>query len=338
MDQTHIGYTYWQEPPRNVMPRVDVIQVPDGPDIGCRVGGTAAVRPRARVRRRAPRGPREPTLPEFDALTRQTSWIEVFNRGAAPFDLRRAIRRALCAPRHDARHDLRRAARFGERRLGGGADRHGDRADHRLVGSGRSMVVQAIVRNPASPRREAVQGFVGSNGYVSMEAEHYSRAVAAAPIHWTRIPDLGPDALRHDRRAGDDGKPDARWRWRATRIPDVAPRQRRGDRARISVADVELLRCRARAAIRDVDRRRDAAGGERFGGQQPSCVGAVRGRQHHHRLDRHQLARAGEHVLKFWLVDPGVVLQKIVVDAGGVRPSYLGPPESWRSVASEVQP
>lgn len=36
----------------------------------------------------------------------------------------------------------------------------------------------------------------------------------------------------------------------------------------------------------------------------------------------------GEVELKIWLLEPGFALQKIVVDLGGVQPSYLGPPES----------
>ena len=48
---------------------------------------------------------------------------------------------------------------------------------------------------------------------------------------------------------------------------------------------------------------------------------------------RHAIAQPGYHVLKFWALDPGVVLQKIVVNTGAMRPSYLGPPESARRAA-----
>ena len=44
---------------------------------------------------------------------------------------------------------------------------------------------------------------------------------------------------------------------------------------------------------------------------------------------QHKLATAGAHTLKIWLVDPAVVVQKLVIGRGMPKPSYLGPPESF---------
>jgi hypothetical protein len=42
----------------------------------------------------------------------------------------------------------------------------------------------------------------------------------------------------------------------------------------------------------------------------------------------HTIRQPGRHVVKYRMVSPAVVLQKIVVDLGGQHPSYLGPPET----------
>jgi hypothetical protein len=45
----------------------------------------------------------------------------------------------------------------------------------------------------------------------------------------------------------------------------------------------------------------------------------------------HTINTSGKHTIKYWMVSPAVVLQKIVVDLGGVKQSYLGPPETISS-------
>jgi hypothetical protein len=46
------------------------------------------------------------------------------------------------------------------------------------------------------------------------------------------------------------------------------------------------------------------------------------------KTSRHKITQPGKHIVKYWMVNPGVVLQKLVLDFGGLKPSYLGPPET----------
>ena len=49
------------------------------------------------------------------------------------------------------------------------------------------------------------------------------------------------------------------------------------------------------------------------------------------KTSRHYISKPGKHIVKYWVVNPGVVLQKLVLDFGQVKPSYLGPPETRAS-------
>ncbi len=64
MDQTHIGYTYWQEPKQNTMPAVKEIDLPEAAAMGVDAEAAAT----------------------FDVFNQQRRYIDVYNKGKAPFD------------------------------------------------------------------------------------------------------------------------------------------------------------------------------------------------------------------------------------------------------------
>ncbi len=46
------------------------------------------------------------------------------------------------------------------------------------------------------------------------------------------------------------------------------------------------------------------------------------------RPSKHTLAKPGKHTLRYWMISPAVILQKAVVDLGGLKQTYLGPVET----------
>jgi len=322
MDQTHIGYTYWQEPPRNAMPEVREINLPADAAMGVSISGSDAWWPMDTGRA---------VLPEFDAYRRPAYGVEVFNRGRAPFDFaaQPSVPWLVVSPS--------RGRVMGERRLQisvdwGRAPRTPGTEPRRvsvtISGANRRVVVWAEVRNPAAPRRDAVHGFVEGGGYVSIEAEHFTDSRAAAALRWTRVPGLGrtlsgatpfPVTASRQPRAGES--PHLDYRMFLFDSGDVAVR------AIVSpTLDVHATGLRYAVSFDDQDPQTvnivadtTLRAWERWVSDNANVT-----------VTRHHLDRPGWHVLRFWMVDPGVVLQKLVVEHGYVRPSYLGPPESFR--------
>ncbi|MEP6833369.1 MAG: glycosyl hydrolase 115 family protein [Gemmatimonas sp.] len=339
MDQTHIGYTYWQEPPRNVMPRVDVIQLPTSADMGVAVVEVDRA-PAAPIGRGGPppvlvpgAGRGGPALPPFDVYSQQTYHVDVYNKGQAPFTYSASANTPwlkLSPATGTVTKETRVAVSVDWTQLPSGTQ------TVPITFAGPNNVktaIQAVVNNPASPRRDEVDGFMQSNGYVSMEAEHYARAVggtvAKDSVRWQRIPDLGRTL------SGMTATP--------VTMPSVVPNATSPHlEYKVFLRDSGTVK--VHTYLSPAHNFLGTATGPRYaisfdddapvtvqvipdtsnGAWEKSVADNIR-----ILMTRHEIKKPGAHTVKFWLVDPGIVLQKIVVETTNLPQSYLGPPESF---------
>jgi hypothetical protein len=192
---------------------------------------------------------------------------------------------------------------------------------------GTRVTVKVPLRNPEAPRPEELRGFVESDGYVSIEAEHFTRAVAPAGREWLRIPGHGRTVSG------------------MTMLPVTAPSITPGPQGQRLEYGIHFFRTGTFSvdAYLAPTQKLQPGPGRRyavsFDDEAPQVVdvhadGSLAAWEKTVAdgvtvlRSKHVIAKSGPHVLKFWALDPALVLQKLVVDTGGLRPSYLGPPES----------
>lgn len=317
MDQTHIGYTGWNEPPTNSMPAVREISIPDEAKMGIAVEGSADPWPDATA-----------PLLKFYMFGQQQWYIDIFNRGKAPF----TFSVARTAPWIVVSETQGKVEQ--EKRIYLSVDWQsttvGTAAGSVEISSdaGQQMTVQIEARKTSLPSAKKWSGFVEGDGYVSMEATHYTNKVDGNGVRWEPIDDIGKTlsgmsvfpvtapsvtggqapCLEYDMYLFEAGPANVE----ATFDPTLNFVPGRGLRYSVSFdheagQTVDLLADNSKEAW------------------ETSVKDSVRVGK-----SIHMIMNPGYHALRVCMVDPGVVLQKLVVDLGGVRPSYLGPPESYR--------
>jgi len=324
MDQTHIGYTSWQQPDTNVMPAVSEVQVPRNDALpAVAIEGCTEAWPFGADG--AP-GPRLRTISPYDPAPHA---IEVFNRGGTPF----AFTTEMDQPWLDVEPREGKAADLVRVRLDVRWDRVPRGASTATITmrnpvGGKTVRITVPVFGPGPLTGCKGGTFVEGDGYVSVEAEHFSGSQGSGAVQWKVLPDFGrtlsgvttfPVTAASQVPPGSGPRLDynlylfgaGEAEIDVITAPTLAYAPGRGLRYAVALDD-------------EAPQVVDLAVASGVPGPWERMVADAA----HHSISRHRIGSAGAHVLKVWGVDPGVVLEKIVVNTGGLRPSYLGPPES----------
>jgi hypothetical protein len=192
---------------------------------------------------------------------------------------------------------------------------------------GQEISVKVPVFKPNSAALKGFKGFVENNGFVAMEAEHFSYNIPAGNLKWETIPGLGKTLSG------------------MKVFPVTAQPQLPGKNSPYLEYDVYLFQ----AGNVDVNLYLSPTlnyfndGGTELAvsidNQEPVILNMNKDNQLktwegwvsnniNRVVSTHSVDEPGRHTLKIWMIDPGVVLQKIVVRSGKEKPSYLGEPES----------
>lgn len=318
MDQLHIGYVGWHDTfEKNTLPALKEVKPSSDLSLGVAIEGSHDAWPGAET---------EAVLPAFNPYQKLSHYIDVFSRGVSPveFTLQTAapwVRVSQLSGRVEK--DLRITVDIDWSRAPAGSHQVPITISDK---SGASVTVRVVLNNPAEPKPDKVKGFIETDGYVSIEAQHFNKAVARSPITWQVLPDYGRTLSA------------------VTAFPVTMPAQQPGGGGAHLEYDMYLFstgNMKVNVYVSPTINFKEGDGlryGISFDDETPQIftIDAKNNRDWEESVknniriitSEHVISSPGQHTLKFWLVDPAVVLQKIVVDTGGLKRSYLGPPES----------
>ena len=324
MDQAHLGYRGWSPPRNNNLNaiRLNEIQVPDSALMGVALEGTKLSWPGSAE---------EASLPGFDLFSNRRHYLEIFNRGKVPFEYTLTTNVPWLTFSESGGtvndKDKRIWVSVEESQLPEGTAE----GVITISGAGKKIPVKVTAFNPAGANRENLHGFVESGGLISIDAEHFSKNTGTGSRKWILVEDYG--LTSSGLRASAPANAPAAIPEKDSPSLEYPMYFFSDDSAEITLVTSPVLNF-----MPDRDIRLAVS----FDNGEPQYVTVVPDKyqvpgrdwnqavldQARHLHATLRIPKAGYHTFKVWMVDPGVILEKIIVNTGGLKPSYLGPPES----------
>jgi len=318
MDQTHIGYTYWQQPDKNSMPKTYKVAA-EKPGLGLAIEGSdSSWEGKAKV---------DKNFPTLNRNTNQAHYFEIFNTSESP------LKYDIKAPNYvlieEKKGGLKDEKRIYINIDWAKAPQDKSQATITISGSDGSKIALPItVNNKVAKNPDA---FVPENGYISIEAVNYNKAINSRPIFWKTIPNYG-------KTLGG-----------VIPVPVTAPVQKLDANTphleyNIYLDDAGIFNLSTFISptidFTDTDGLKFAISID----NEPPVIVNISTDYKTENAWRKSVAdnikifktdlkfnKPGKHTIKYWMINPGIVLQKLVLDLGGLKPSYLGPPETFRT-------
>ncbi|KAL3485507.1 hypothetical protein BJX62DRAFT_229455 [Aspergillus germanicus] len=319
--QSHIGYTNWQQPPANIMPNVSSVDSgSDGNLVGVAIRGQAGLvsNSSGNLVIDISRSSRSNGEFSYRVQTNET-YVKVSN-GAGTISL------------SDKQTEVRCVTTVDWSKVPVGV------SNVEIVVSFTISSVEdsytMILPVNKTRIKPGFKGHVESNGVISIEAEQYKRAQPKNNLSYITIPGYG--------RTLSGVK-----LWPATassQTPDAAPSLRYPFYSFSQTESPKLIVYIGSTLNHDPSRPLRYAYSidgrepkiiqpvpDTSMGSEPAGWGAtVRRDGWISTVDVGGKLEEGEHELTVWLLEPGIIVQKLALDFGGVRASVLGPPESFR--------
>ncbi|MBC72550.1 glycosyl hydrolase 115 family protein [Flagellimonas aurea] len=326
MSQTHMGHTTWSDPAYNKMPAVSYIQSGNNANLGYVVEqGVSRFQ-------WMHSGLNSHSFSTFDPVNDQNYYVEVFNMGTEKLTYTITTENdwiQLSSGGGTIQYDEKIVVSIDWEKAPNGQD-VGEiviKADNSEEGT----TVSVPIRNDLS---EDIKGFVENQGIVSIDAVNYHNAIESAEVSWQTIPNLG--------RTGSA----------ITTSPVTASKQNPNNDGPYLEYEIYLLDSGTYnlttyfSPTLNFQKDEGLIYAVSIDGDTPKMMNlhkdasapdwtyptwwneAVKNNIMTQTVLEKELS-AGAHTIKYWVVDPGLVLQKMVLQKEGANTeSYLGPPQS----------